>query len=198
MEKSKFRVIIIEPSEMIARGLVAILGESELFGVSHTFPDIGKYQEWCSLKQDTDVVIVNPSLVCYGKRGSLGALFPEGHLVALLYNYIDRDILSMFEDAIEVYDKPTKILHKLEQVATSEQTVKPASEALELSDREQEILVAVAKGMMNKEIADSLNISIHTVMAHRKNISRKTGIKSVSGFVVYALLNNLMEEHEVL
>ena len=50
---------------------------------------------------------------------------------------------------------------------------------------------------MNKEIASEFNISIHTVISHRKNISRKTGIKSVSGFVVYALLNNLIEEYEI-
>ena len=62
-----------------------------------------------------------------------------------------------------------------------------------LSPREKEILVCVAKGMLNKEIADVNNISIHTVITHRKNISRKTGIKTVAGLTVYALLNNLID-----
>ena len=62
-----------------------------------------------------------------------------------------------------------------------------------LSPREKEILVCVAKGMINKEIADALNISIHTVISHRKNITRKTGIKTVAGLTVYALLNNLLD-----
>ena len=62
-----------------------------------------------------------------------------------------------------------------------------------LSPREKEILVCVAKGMLNKEIADANNISIHTVITHRKNISRKTGIKTVAGLTVYALLNNLID-----
>lgn len=62
-----------------------------------------------------------------------------------------------------------------------------------LSPREKEILLCVAKGMINKEIADALNISIHTVITHRKNITRKTGIKTVAGLTVYALLNNLLE-----
>jgi regulator of cell morphogenesis and NO signaling len=66
-------------------------------------------------------------------------------------------------------------------------------EGEELSDREKEILVSVAKGMLNKEIADQYNISIHTVISHRKNITRKTGIKTVAGLTVYALLNNLIE-----
>ena len=66
-----------------------------------------------------------------------------------------------------------------------------------LSSREKEILVCVAKGMINKEIADALNISIHTVITHRKNIAHKTGIKTVAGLTVYALLNNLIDIHSV-
>ena len=67
------------------------------------------------------------------------------------------------------------------------------SEGEELSAREKEILVCVAKGMLNKEIADQENISIYTVITHRKNITRKTGIKTVAGLTVYALLNNLID-----
>ncbi len=67
------------------------------------------------------------------------------------------------------------------------------TEGEELSAREKEILVCVAKGMLNKEIADAENISIHTVITHRKNITRKTGIKTVAGLTVYALLNNLID-----
>ena len=69
----------------------------------------------------------------------------------------------------------------------------PGDKGEELSAREKEILVCVAKGMLNKEIADAENISIHTVITHRKNITRKTGIKTVAGLTVYALLNNLID-----
>lgn len=44
-----------------------------------------------------------------------------------------------------------------------------------------------------KDIADRYNISIHTVITHRKNITRKTGIKTVAGLTVYVLLNNLID-----
>ena len=60
-----------------------------------------------------------------------------------------------------------------------------------LSAREKEILSAVAQGLLNKEIAAKLNISIHTVISHRKNIARKTGIKTIAGLTAYAILNNL-------
>jgi len=64
---------------------------------------------------------------------------------------------------------------------------------VELSEREKEILVSVAKGLINKEIADKHNISVNTVISHRKNISRKTGIRTVAGLTVYAILNNLID-----
>ncbi len=67
----------------------------------------------------------------------------------------------------------------------------------ELSPREKEILVCVAKGMLNKEIAYQYNISIFTVMSHRKNISAKTGIKSIAGLTAYAILQGLIDIEEI-
>lgn len=63
----------------------------------------------------------------------------------------------------------------------------------ELSEREKDIIRSVAKGLSNKEIADELFISIHTVITHRRNISRKLGIHSTAGLTVYAILNKLVD-----
>ena len=71
------------------------------------------------------------------------------------------------------------------------------SESNSLSDREKEVIAEVAKGLTNKEIADKLNISIHTVTTHRKNISRKTGINSISGITVYAIINKLVDLNDL-
>ena len=73
----------------------------------------------------------------------------------------------------------------------------PAPERQELTGREKEILVSVAQGLLNKEIADKHNISINTVITHRKNITRKTGIKTVPGLTVYAILNNLIDINSI-
>jgi regulator of cell morphogenesis and NO signaling len=62
----------------------------------------------------------------------------------------------------------------------------------ELSEREKQALIALACGLSNKEIADKLNISIHTVISHRKNIIRKTGIKTVQGLTLYAFFNDMI------
>lgn len=85
----------------------------------------------------------------------------------------------------------------LEETALEGRTAEESDGDDTLSPREKEILVCVAKGMLNKEIADVNNISIHTVITHRKNITRKTGIKTVAGLTVYALLNNLIDINSV-
>lgn len=81
------------------------------------------------------------------------------------------------------------------------QTLKPVFERVtnhnetrgQLSQREIEVLKQIVKGKLNKEIADSLNISINTVLSHRKNITSKLGIKSVSGLSVYAMMHGYIK-----
>ncbi|MGN0236360.1 MAG: LuxR C-terminal-related transcriptional regulator [Paludibacteraceae bacterium] len=62
-----------------------------------------------------------------------------------------------------------------------------------LSEREKEVLVQVTKGLSNKEIADVLCLSTHTVITHRKNIATKLNIHSTAGLTIYAIANGLVE-----
>lgn len=66
-----------------------------------------------------------------------------------------------------------------------------------LSPREIEVLRLLARGLINKEIADRLSISINTVLSHRKNITSKLGIKSASGLGIYAVMNGYLDESEL-
>ena len=109
---------------------------------------------------------------------------------------MEEEQIRQFDGTISMYDDPVAVVRKLrESLASHEET--PESEGHDLSQREKEILVCVAKGMLNKEIADRCNLSIHTVITHRKNITRKTGIKTVAGLTVYALLNNLIDSNSI-
>ncbi len=191
MANNNFKVAVIEQSEIIRLGLLEIVNRDSRFSVvlSNT-----------SLPQHSDagvgVVIVNPSVASIS---TIKELYPSARLIALLYNYYEQSLLRQYDDSIELSDSAVRVLEVLERNSVErEDRVGVVGDADELSEREREILVAVAKGMLNKEIADQFNISIHTVVAHRKNIQRKTGIRSVSGLVVYALLNNLITETEIL
>lgn len=66
-----------------------------------------------------------------------------------------------------------------------------------LSNREREIIVCVVKGMTNKEIAEELCISAHTVITHRRNIASKLQIHSAAGLTIYAIVNKLVELSEI-
>lgn len=80
------------------------------------------------------------------------------------------------------------IYEKVKQAFSQQEVEKQETEGL--SNREIEILKLVAHGHANKIIADKLCISTHTVMSHRKNLTEKLGIKSISGLTVYAIINN--------
>lgn len=67
----------------------------------------------------------------------------------------------------------------------------------DLSAREKEIITAIALGMSNKEIADSLCISVHTAATHRRNISTKLGIHSAAGLTIFAIVNKLVDIKDI-
>ena len=58
-------------------------------------------------------------------------------------------------------------------------------------------MTLVVQGLLNKEIADRLYLSLHTVIAHRKNISRKLNIHSTAGLTIYAIVNHLIDIESV-
>ena len=85
--------------------------------------------------------------------------------------------------------------HKKVEEAPMSKEEKTATD--DLSQREKEIITCVVKGMSNKEIAESLYISIHTVITHRRNIARKLQIHSPTLLTVYAIVNKLVDISEV-
>ena len=74
----------------------------------------------------------------------------------------------------------------------------PAPDYAELlSQREKDVLALTVKGYINKEIADTLNISTATVIFHRRNIAEKLGTRSVGRMTIYAVMNGIVDMHEL-
>lgn len=86
--------------------------------------------------------------------------------------------------------------HEMRQ-SKPEAACKSWTEPNGLSAREIEVLVLIVRGKANKEIAEELNISITTVISHRKNIMEKLNIKSVSGLTIYAVMNGYIEADRI-
>ena len=66
-----------------------------------------------------------------------------------------------------------------------------------LSDREIEVMALIVQGFINKEIAEQLNISLSTVITHRKNIMDKLGMKSVSALTIYAVMHGYVDINKI-
>lgn len=71
-------------------------------------------------------------------------------------------------------------------------------EGLNISDREMEIIKLIAEGLSNKEVADKLFLSTHTVTTHRKNIMNKLGVNNTAGLVLFAVRENLISPNHFL
>ena len=87
--------------------------------------------------------------------------------------------------------------HKSEPVKEVYQIPRGMHKLEGLTLRESEVLQLVACGFINKQIADKLSISLHTVISHRKNITRKLQIKTVAGLTIFALLNGLISSKDI-
>ena len=193
------KILLIMPSKVIARGIEAVLSELGEFRVEGILSDLSHVSEARLRNMDADVILIDPVLADYTSRMNVRSRISEyssAAVVALKSVPMDEEQLKQYDGAVGLYDDPVAIVRKLRESLSSREE-SPESEGYDLSAREKDILVCVAKGMLNKEIADHYNISIHTVITHRKNITRKTGIKTVAGLTVYALLNNLIDSSAI-
>ncbi|MBR5283065.1 MAG: response regulator transcription factor [Alistipes sp.] len=184
------RVAIVESSAIVVEGLRAMLAQSADFEVVFAADSL-------------DVLIarfgvVAPDMVIVGSQcyapAAMRAEYDELKsvaLVGLMTTVREESYVRQFDGVVNLYDAPQQLLQNLRRAVEQNET-NPYDDSHDLSEREQDVLVLVANGLSNKEIADRLNISPHTVISHRKNIVHKTGIKSVAGLTVYAMLNNLI------
>ncbi|QIA07674.1 response regulator transcription factor [Draconibacterium halophilum] len=140
------------------------------------------------------IVIVNPVTLNNSKKSlnNILTLYNKSNVIGLISNHYDRNLSDNFADNIFITDRHetiTQIISKHFNAApTSTNDIDNT-----LSEREIDVLKLLATGKSNKEIAEQLFISIHTVISHRKNISNKIGVKSTAALVIYAVANGLID-----
>ena len=194
MSGKVINIIIVEASDIIYEGLLSIItntGQSFNIQIAENLNEL----EQLNLKNKTDIVIINPILIQNQTRDfqTLKKELNGIHWIGVVYTFFDHHLLSLFDDVISINDSPNKIITSIQKMLLDNQLHDGQNQTQEtLSERETEVLKLLVSGNANKEIADKLNISTHTVMSHRKNISQKTGIKSVSGLTIYAVVNNII------
>ncbi|MBR4135563.1 MAG: response regulator transcription factor [Bacteroidales bacterium] len=195
-----YKIVLADPSPITLIGLAYMIKELPEFEVVLKSTDMHTVMTRIHLT-NPDMLIINPVMLDYSKRMMLRDVFrdlPKMKVVALTSLYFESQLLKQYDGVIEINDNLQRIKSTLHQVIRTTQKDQEESESPMLSDREKEVLICLSKGKKNSEIADALNISVHTVITHRKNIIKKTGIKSVAALTVYAILHNLIEEKDIL
>ncbi len=189
MDKNRVNIAIIEPSHIIFEGISNVLMKFKKDFYLYRFNDLDELKLSAS-KENFNVAVINPSAIQNRladfvklKNNCQGILW-----IALVYSFFDDEVLQKYDDTLSVNASPEQIFNKIDQNNPSTDKIQQE----DLSEREIEVLVQMVKGLANKEIADKLNISIHTVISHRKNITDKTGIKSLSGLTIYAITKKII------
>jgi DNA-binding NarL/FixJ family response regulator len=193
MKHRQFNIVIAETSNIIYEGIYNILNDGGQ-GFNIHFTDNLEEVQQINLRTKIDAVIINPLLIQNQIRHfqSLKKELEGSKWIGIVYTFIDQHLLTMLDGVMYINDSRAKIINTINKLIALEQDTENQIKQETLSDREIDVLKLLVAGNANKEIADKLNISTHTVITHRKNISQKTGIKSVSGLTIYAVVNNII------
>lgn len=194
----KENIFIIHQSEIIRKGLALILQDYFKMEITQlsTSKDLNSFS---GIVHRTIILIIaanddlNRQAIELLKKNNdvyLVGFFAENSLPARGDGTFEFQITEL-SSALQIQ----KLIQVIRKAGTKQKN--NLTDNGELTTREKDVIKLIALGLANKEIADKLFISIHTVISHRKNITEKLGIKSISGLTVYAIMNNLLDIQDI-
>lgn len=190
------KIVIAEPSLIIRSGILSIL--KRLSNLHIEVFEVGEIEQLRnSLNWQTpDILMINPAFLGMFSLQQIKKDVSNADLkcIALQYSITDAASLKAYDEVISLYDSADQIKGKITKLISQPEAKKHQET---LSAREKEVVVCVIKGMTNKQIADKLCLSTHTVITHRRNISSKLQIHSTAGLTIYAIVNKLVELDDV-
>jgi DNA-binding NarL/FixJ family response regulator len=191
----RIHIAIVEPSVIIRNGIVSVLKRLNLDIDIVEISDMPQLQSLLE-KHNPDVVIIDPTQIgMFSLQHIKENLSGSKKFIALQSNLADASALKGYDEFISLYDSAEQIKAKVESVISENK--QDDSDKQELSQREKEIVSCIVKGLTNKQIAEVLHLSVHTVMTHRRNISGKLQIHSSAGLAIYAIVNKLVSLDEI-
>ncbi|MDR1406285.1 MAG: response regulator transcription factor [Prevotellaceae bacterium] len=194
MSRVSIKITLADASAIIRNGMLAILKRLDTFHIK-VFEISDAEQLKTSLGwQNPDVLIISPAFLSAVSLQQVKKEAPQAKCVALQNFLADSAIFKPYDEVISIYDSEEQVIDKLTKLLHEPEEEKRHES---LSAREKEVIVCVIKGMTNKQIADKLRLSTHTVITHRRNISAKLQIHTTAGLIIYAIVNKLVELDDV-
>ncbi|MDR3327188.1 MAG: response regulator transcription factor [Prevotellaceae bacterium] len=185
------KIAIAEPSVVISRGLSTIL--KKIHGFHTDIFEISDFEalKKVSISQIPDILLINPTFLFVQGIQNFKKQYINNKtkFIALQTSLFSSFIIREFDEVITIFDDEEKIkqtITDLFELPDREQEINA------LSQREKEVVSEVVKGLTNKQIADKLYLSVHTVTTHRRNIAAKLQIHSTAGLTIYAISNKLI------
>ena len=179
--------IIIHPSAIVKTGLKTIL--NKYFNLDILL--LNKTEELTEYKISGTMIILFTD-VKENSAHVLSQLHPSNKVITIGLLDDDGEPSTHYDHLLPWDIPPGGLQQMINGILQQTPAIQKESEG-ELTTREKAVLKEVALGLTNKEIAEKLHISIHTVITHRKNITAKLDIKTISGLTVYAILNKLID-----
>ena len=202
------KVMIVDDHPMVAEGIQSILESYDDINVVGCLPN-GRAAIESVAELDPDVILMDLNMPEIGGLSATQILLerqPDTRIVILSMHDNPEYISSALSHGAMGYilkDVPTdEIKLAIDTVMRGERylctgaqgSLEPKDAAREsLTEREQTILLQLAQGKSNKEVALTLDISVRTVETHRKNIKRKLGISSTAGLTRYAMEHGVLQ-----
>ncbi len=177
-------------------GLKTLIKQQNEQAVVELFGSLGEFRD--SDLETFDILYVEDGVIALGGDFFRGKRFCVIPIITTLSP--EQALLGLGGDQLVIHPRwdCETLKRAIRESFRTSHVIKESTAEKGLSSREEEVLKEVARGLTNKEIADALNISMNTVMTHRKNITSKLNIKTVSGLTFYALMNNLISGEEVV
>ncbi|MDP4270474.1 MAG: response regulator transcription factor [Bacteroidota bacterium] len=197
MRNNQLHIILAEPSPIIQAGIIDLLSKSGMQIKWYEADSLTEIQRLIRMEA-INLAIINPHLVLNLEK-NLQLIRGEDENVkwiALVYAAYDAQLLGMFDATIHINDS-VETVSSLIHRSVADDKMEESTSRQPLSDREIDVLKLLVTGFSNKEIADKLAISTYTVISHRKNITQKTGIKSVSGLTIFAVVKGIITLNNV-
>lgn len=183
-------VVIISPNQLQCLGLKTILDE---YFSPESISIMGGFEN--AIRHNAADYIFMPSDMYLAHHSQVQAI--KSRIIILTEYEKTEAQLQDTLDMLNVTLSQTDLIERLKTIFQKNIKNQNSVYQEELTFREIDVLKLVACGYINKQIADKLSISLHTVISHRKNITRKLGIKTVSGLTVYALLNGMISSKDI-
>lgn len=186
---------------------IAVIGTAHIiqYGISSLIREhlggyrISAYKEPGMLQnipesQYPDIILIDAGIIESNIKiiNTLKKEFPHTPWIGYQYQFVSPSVMQVCDDFISIDQTVDEIIVLLNKAFTIEKELGDDLKSGYLSDRETDVLRLLVTGYSSKEIADRLNISINTVISHRKNISQKTGIKSLAGLTIYAVTKKVI------